>query len=143
MKVPLPAGAATTPGADIAGLSCPSVTQCVAVGSYVDSTGRQQGLLLTRTGSTWTAAKSPLPAGAGTNPWAGLDGVSCPATSHCTAAGGYQNTASQSVGLLLSWSGSTWKAFSAPASAYLLHAISCPTLTRCVAVSNGVALTGP
>ena len=143
VKVPLPAGAAASPQAEIAGVSCPSVTQCVAAGSYVDASGHQQGLLLTRSGSTWTAAKSPLPAGAGGNPWASLFGVSCPTTSHCTAAGGYQNTASQSVGLLLFWSGNSWKAAPAPASAYLLHGISCPTLTRCVAVSNGIALTGP
>jgi uncharacterized protein YjbI with pentapeptide repeats len=144
VKVSLPVGAAANPQAAIGGLSCPSTTQCVAVGSYVDSNGNQQGLLLTRSGTSWTAAKAPVPAGAGSNPWVSVNTVSCPATSRCTAGGGYVNTASQSVGLLLFWSGKAWKAVPAPAGAYMLHGMSCPTLTRCVAVSSGpVALTGP
>jgi uncharacterized protein YjbI with pentapeptide repeats len=147
VKVPLPAGAAVHPQAAIAGLSCPSVTRCVAVGSYQDSNGNQRGVLLTRSGTSWSAAKAPLPAGAGKNPWADLNAVSCPTTSQCTVGGGYINTASQPVGLLLFWSGKAWKAVPAPAKAYMLHGISCPTLTRCVAVSGGighpVALTGP
>jgi hypothetical protein len=73
-----------------------------------------------------------------------LSTVSCPAVSRCTAGGGYENTANQAVGLLLFWSGKSWKAVQAPASAYMINGISCPTLTRCVAVSSGpVALKGP
>ena len=56
----------------------------------------------------------------------------------------HAKTASQAVGLLLFWSGKSWKADPAPAGAYMISGISCPTLTRCVAVSSGgVALKGP
>jgi len=144
VKVPLPVGAAANPQAEVSGLSCPSTTQCIAVGAYVGVNGSHQGLLLTRSGTSWKAAKAPLPAGAASEPWATLTTVSCPAVSRCTAGGGYENTASQSVGLLLFWSGTTWKAAPAPPRAYMLTSISCPTLTRCVAVSDGpVALKGP
>jgi uncharacterized protein YjbI with pentapeptide repeats len=144
VTVPLPSGAASNPRAAIGGLSCPSTTQCIAVGSYVNTNGRQEGLLLTRSGTTWKAAKAPLPAEAGTNPWVNLNTVSCPAVSRCTAGGGYENTASQAVGLLLFWSGKSWKADPAPAGVYMISGMSCPTLTRCVAVSSGpVALKGP
>jgi len=144
VKVPLPTGAAANPHAAVGGLSCPSTTQCVAVGSYVDTNGKQHGLLLTRSGTGWTAAKAPLPAGAGSNPSVSLNAISCPASSRCTVGGGYINTASQQVGLLLFWSGTAWKAVPAPPSAHMLYGISCPTLTRCVAVSSGpVALLGP
>ena len=144
VKVPLPAGAAANPQAGVAGLSCPSTTHCIAVGSYVDANGNRQGFLLTRSATAWTAAKAPLPRGAGANPWVSLNTVSCPSASRCTAGGGYQNTASQAVGLLLFWSGTSWKAVPAPAGAYMLNAMSCPTLTRCIAVSSGpVALKGP
>jgi hypothetical protein len=147
VKVPLPAGAATSPQIVMGGLSCPGTTHCVAVGSYFDTNGHEQGVLLTRSGTTWTAAKAPLLAGAAGNPWVSLNAVSCPTASQCTVGGGYQNTAAQSEGLLLVWSGKTWKAEPTPRGAYMVKGISCPTTTRCVAVSpdvNGpVALTGP
>lgn len=147
VKVSLPSGAAANPQANITGISCPSTSQCVAAGNYTDSRGKQQGVLLTFSGHTWTAVKAPLPRGAGSNPGVILSAVSCPAISDCTGGGGYSNTASQNVGLLLFWSGKTWKAVQAPISAGLLHSISCPTVRRCVAVSNGtvhpLALIGP
>jgi len=147
VRVPLPSGAAANPQAAITGISCPSVTQCVAVGRYTDTHGNQQALLLTRSGTRWKAARAPLPGGAGSNPWASLNAVSCSTASHCTAGGEYENTASQQVGLVLTWSGRAWKAASAPPVAYSLQGVSCPTITRCVAVSRGnprpVGLTGP
>ena len=45
----------------------PDRDQCVAVGSYVDSNGSHQGLLLTRSVSSWTPAKAPPAAGAASN----------------------------------------------------------------------------
>ncbi len=148
VKVPLPSGAAaSSPQVDMGGLSCPTTTHCVAVGSYLDSKGNEQGLLLTRSGTTWTAAKAPLLACAASNPSVSLDSVSCPTASQCTVGGGYENTAAQPVGLLLLWSGKTWKAAPTPSGAYMVRGISCPTTTRCVAVSpdvaRPVALTGP
>lgn len=51
---PLPpnwgSGSSTTPGALIDSISCPSASDCVAVGSYPDTSGNQQGLLLTTGG---------------------------------------------------------------------------------------------
>ena len=40
------------------GVSCGAVSQCVAVGAYYDTTGGewQQGLLLTDSGGSWSAA---------------------------------------------------------------------------------------
>jgi uncharacterized protein YjbI with pentapeptide repeats len=147
VKVSLPSGAAADPLANIAGISCPSIHQCVAAGYYTDSHGNQQGVLLIFSGHTWAAVKAPLPAGVGSNPGTSLNAVSCPATSDCTVGGGYMNTARQTVGLLLFWSGKTWTAVQAPIGAFTLHGISCPTVTRCVAVSYGslhpLALIGP
>jgi hypothetical protein len=146
-KVSLPKGTAADPQANIAGISCPSVSQCVASGDYTDSHGNQRGVLLTLSGGKWSAIKAPLPAGAGANPGASLNAVSCSASSKCTVGGGYVNTAGQAVGLLLFWSGKTWKAVQAPTGASTLHGLSCPTASRCVAVSDGtshpLALIGP
>jgi hypothetical protein len=138
VKAALPAGAAAEPNASITAISCPATTQCVAVGGYVDGRGNQQGFVLTWSGTSWTARRAPLPADAGINPWTELDAVSCPAASRCTAGGGYENAASQPLGLLLTWSGGRWTATHAPAAAYQLTGITCPTLTKCVAVSLGI-----
>jgi uncharacterized protein YjbI with pentapeptide repeats len=147
VKVPLPAAAIAAGSQAVDGLACPSATRCIATGYYQAVQGRQRGLLLIRSGKNWTAATAPLPAGAASNPGVTLNAVSCASASRCRVVGGYTNTASQSVGLLLSWSGTSWKAVAAPRSAYMLRAISCPTTARCVAVSNGigqpVGLTGP
>jgi len=147
VKSPLPSGAAASHQASISGISCPSASRCIAVGSYLDAKGNTQAMLLTRSGGKWTAAKAPLPAGAASNPWTDIAAVSCPAVARCTAAGGYTNSASELVGLLLFWSGKAWRAVPAPAAAHQLTAISCPSLTRCVALSTGngrpQALTGP
>ncbi len=64
---PVPAGAAADPETSINGIACPSATTCTAIGSYTDSSGNSQGLLLTRHGPSWTAAQAPLPAGAATS----------------------------------------------------------------------------
>jgi hypothetical protein len=147
VNVPLPAGAATDPQGDIYSVSCPPVTRCFGTGTYLDSAGNQQGVLLSWSGKKWTASKAPVPAGAASNPFTTLYAVSCASSTHCTAGGLYASATSASVGLLLTWSGKKWTAARAPTIAFALHGMSCPTTTRCVAVSGGigrpVALTGP
>jgi uncharacterized protein YjbI with pentapeptide repeats len=148
VQVPLPAGAAAEPQAEISGLDCPSVTRCVAVGSYQDTTGTTQGLLLTRSGNRWTAARAPSAWDAAASRSASLTTVSCPSASDCTAAGNYVDSAGQWLGLALRWSGKAWRPFPAPVAADNLRAISCPTTARCVAVGDSpgndeIALVGP
>ena len=144
---PLPSGAAASGQAAISGLSCSSVTRCVAVGSYLDARGNDQAMLLTWSRGAWTAAKAHLPQGAAGNPQASLTGVSCPGISSCTAVGGYTNTASEQVALILTWSGKTWRAIPAPTVTAQLNAVSCPSLTECFALGTGhghaEALAGP
>ena len=67
-EAPLPAGAAANPGVSVTSVTCPSASSCVAVGTYLDSAGNLQGLVLTGSGTSWTAAEAPLPAGAGADP---------------------------------------------------------------------------
>jgi hypothetical protein len=128
-------------------VSCPSAGQCVAVGSYDDSSGNQQGLLLTEADGSWTAAKAPLPSGASSP---SLVGVSCPSAGQCVAVG---YTASGASVLLTDADGS-WTAASAPPPAsdsslttYDLYAVSCWSASHCLATgdepysSDGILLT--
>ena len=102
VEASLPANAGTNPNAYVVSVSCASAGNCTAVGHYVDSSGHEQGLLLSETSGTWaTGVEASLPANAGTNPNASLDSVSCASAGNCTAVGGYTDSSGHSQGLLL------------------------------------------
>jgi hypothetical protein len=124
-------------------LACQSATMCVAVGQYTDSSGRQQGLLLTGHGPSWAATQAPLPAGAATNPLAGLYDVACPSATTCVVAGGYTDSAGNQQVLLLSGHGSAWTATRAPLPPGAgITSIACPSAAMCVAVGESAAAAG-
>lgn len=60
-EAPLPADAGPDPLAALGAVSCPSAGSCVAVGSYIDTAGAEQGLVDTLSDGTWTATEAPLP----------------------------------------------------------------------------------
>ena len=111
-RAPLPADAARgpgtgSPGPTVASVACLSGSACVAVGGYTDSSGHLQGLLLSGYGSTWTAARAPLPGGAAVNPDAVLSHVACPSATECVVTGYYTGAGSpkHQHGLLLTGDG--------------------------------------
>lgn len=137
-EAPLPAGACVRPDPGITGVSCGSITACAAVGYYTDSSGQEQGLLLTGHGSSWTATQASRPAGA--RPGAYLSGVSCPAAAVCTAVGYYTGSSGSKQGLLLQRRGSSWTASTAPLPpgaatdpAAYLNGLACTSIAACLA----------
>jgi hypothetical protein len=159
-KAPGPAGAAIGQPVDLGQVACPSATRCVSVGQYGGTAGSNQGLLLTGWGSTWTAARAPLPAGAATSQNAELSDVACASATACVAAGSYTAATGSQPGLLLTERGpSSWTALRAPlpAGALLYPApalsdVTCSSATSCVATGyytdsagqqQGLLLTGP
>jgi T5SS/PEP-CTERM-associated repeat protein len=120
---PLPgnAGTTATSNTSLDAVACRSASWCVAAGTYTDRSGRSQGLLLTWTGSKWTAAAPPLPKpdqGSRLN-GSQLATVACSAATMCVAAGTYSEYSpgtgeSRARGLLLSWSGKSWTPAKAP-----------------------------
>jgi hypothetical protein len=69
-----------------------------------------------------------------------LSGVSCPAAKQCMAVGStlVGTFGSSSTPLAETWNGTAWKAVTVPlpagATTGSLYAVSCPTITKCVAV---------
>ncbi len=59
VQAPLPANAAADPQVDLTAVTCTPSSYCVAIGTYTDTAGAAQGVLLTRAGSSWTTAKMP------------------------------------------------------------------------------------
>jgi hypothetical protein len=113
------------------GVSCPSATSCMAVGSGgSNGTG---ALAEQWNGSTWAALATPKPANALL--WA----VSCPSVKSCMAVGQGNNSAADPVALTEQWNGSTWKIVPNPADATAgtsLAGVSCTSATSCTAVGN-------
>jgi hypothetical protein len=147
-QAPVPAG---VPGTDTAGLSsvaCADPTHCVAIGSYYDAATRKGGImLLSGSGSSWTAVAAPLPAGA-PNPGTSvqLNGLTCASSSSCVAVGYYYPsgaTTPDDHGLVLSGYGRTWRATSTPIPpqsssppAINLQVVTCPTSRQCLVLGQ-------
>jgi hypothetical protein len=137
----LPTGAASDPNPILSAVSCASPGNCTAVGWYTDGSGNQQGLLLTQSSGTWTAAAAKLPLGAATNPVVYMGSVSCTSKGKCTAVGEYSDTSGHEQGLLLTESSDTWVATKAklpngaganPSTG--LSSLSCASAGNCTAV---------
>jgi hypothetical protein len=139
---PVPAGAATRPQTTIIRVACPSARECVAVGGYYDSSGHEQGLLLTGYGSSWTAAKAPVPADAAGS-GAFINAIACPSATACTAIGEYTDSSGNSHLFVLTMRGSSWTAATAPLPAGApdslgpgISVLACPSATACTAVGD-------
>ena len=103
VEVTPPANAGSDPGVYVGSVSCASAGNCGAVGSYLDSSNHQQGLLLTETADTWSAGvEATLPVGARPSPGVSLVSVSCASARNCSAVGNYQDSAGHYQGVLLS-----------------------------------------
>jgi Fibronectin type III domain len=138
-RAPVPANAAASPDISLQGVACASATSCVATGRYNDSSGNQQGLLLTGSGTSWTATEAPLPPDAAADPYALLHTVTCPDTDSCSAVNNYHDTSGNGQGLLVTGAGTSWTATEAPlppgastSQNVALLSVACPSDTSCV-----------
>ena len=145
VEASLPAGAGSSPDVEITSVSCAAAGECSAVGSYYDSSGNRQGLLLSESGGTWSAGvEATLPAGAGSEPGVHLPSVSCASAGNCSAVGYYIDSSGNRQGLLLSESGGSWSAgakMTPPGDAgpdphVSLYSVSCASAGNCSAVGN-------
>ncbi len=140
----------TTPdqpaGANIlSGVSCPTETACVAVGSFENTNGTVS-LAEAWNGTDWTIEDTPDPTTAADAP--GLAAVSCTSASDCAAVGNY-SIYNLPVAFAEAWNGTTWTVQGVPSPAgsvsSLLDGVTC-TSGGCTAVgyrqgSSGVQVT--
>jgi hypothetical protein len=113
----------------LTGVSCLSVRNCVAVGSYDTGSGTV-GVIEKWNGAKWTRLTSALGAGL-----SDLTEVSCPSAKFCVAVG-------TTGGVLVeSWHGTAWRRVSAPSPVppggiAVLIGVSCASPSSCVAVGE-------
>jgi len=83
-------------------LTCLTAVSCVAVGSYLDTSGTAlHGLVQTLSGTTWTTLPVPLPPNAdGDNADASFDDMTCPTAGTCVAVGWYRDSSGATQGLI-------------------------------------------
>ena len=110
-----PTPGAAGPGDTLNHVYCSSTTACVAVGSHFapGAAVRQDTLVESWNGSTWTIEPSPSPSATRNN----LQNVSCSFPTACLAVGWYDlpvGDPDTPRTLVESWNGSTWTIVSSP-----------------------------
>jgi hypothetical protein len=134
---------ANPPGAlasTLQGVSCPSASLCIAVGTSYDGT-RWMNLAESWDGTSWTIQPTAQPDGSTTN---GLIAVSCAATTVCMAVGQATSggTTVTNTTLVESWNGTSWSIQPTPDSGTdaSLDGVSCTAPNACTAV--GYVISG-
>ena len=147
----LPAGASSKQNVSIKSVSCASAHDCSAVGTYIDSAGNTQGLLLTESSGVWASGvEAVLPSDAGSTPKVSVSSVSCASAGNCTAVGVYNNAAGDQRGLLLTESSGVWQPGEEAGFAPILassptlspSSVSCSSAGNCTAVGDDVDPVG-
>ena len=122
-------------------MSCTSSTNCVAIGSYNNSSNVGQTLVETWNGTSWSIISSPNENGNQ------LNGVSCTSSTNCMAVGFYTVVVVVKPGfppinviqtMVETWNGTTWSVITSPNEGTdelnQLLGVSCTSSTNCVAV---------
>ena len=125
--------------ANLNGISCPSPSMCVAVGSAFNAGSPSPPLSERWNGKRWSALETPAPRGGiPGQSIAELWGVSCPSRNSCIAVGDFTG-GSFARPLVERWNGRSWRFTIAPAHsrfANRLDAVSCVTPKSCIAVGQ-------
>jgi hypothetical protein len=128
----IPTGATSS---KLLSIACPSITLCLAVGTYTTSTG-DKTLAEKFNGTAWSIVTTTNVTGAESNV---LAGVACPTSTSCFAVGSYVK-AGVTKTLAEHWNGTALATQTSinPSGAdpVRLQGISCPSATSCFAVGN-------
>jgi len=125
---------AAAPASWLSGVSCPSVTACIAVGGYETEGGTEKTLAERLISGEWKLQKPQNP---GSRATARLDGVSCSSETACTAVGYFQNGPTIAT-LAERWDGNAWTTQPTPTpnGEGNLYGVSCALPTSCTAAGT-------
>jgi hypothetical protein len=150
VKVPEPGGAATMDYDYLDAVTCPSVSDCWAVGYYGNKAEASVNEALRWNGRRWRKVATPQPAGAaGQTDRNQLYGVSCAAASDCWAVGYRTNRAGAYLNEALHWNGKRWKTVVTPnpngtagGDQNVTYGVWCSSRSTCVSVGYGLNRNG-
>lgn len=136
---PLPPDASSTlhrSGADLTAISCARRGSCTAVGTYLATSGKQEGVLLVGADGRWVASRAPLPRGGSSMD--ALGAISCPTAEDCEVVGAFQRGGNPHGLLLAGRAGRAghWTAQVSPdpGAQSGIYGISCVAASDCTAV---------
>jgi hypothetical protein len=144
---PRPPTNAASPSSDqLQAVTCTSNGSCDAVGTYQDSAGNAQTMVVAKppSGPWGQATEIASPPNAAANPDALMTGIACTAPGSCVAVGNYSVSASQfaamgAVEVRGTWHRATQIALprgAIPGTFTAITSISCPTATQCLGVGQ-------
>ncbi len=122
-------------------VTCPTANSCMAVGTYVRTSGVGVNLAEQWNGTSWRILATPNPPGIA---FSGLLGVSCTAPSACTAVGASTSRAGASQAVVERWNGTSWRIQTTPnppQGGGFLNGVSCTSSSACTAVGTSNAGT--
>lgn len=129
VPVPLPAGGHA---ASLEGVSCSAPDSCMAVGSYLDSSGNETPFSAAWSGTAFVIKPTALLSGS-------LSGVSCRAANWCIAVGEVAGPSYSSGTLAERWDGASWTKETTPnadPTIDFFNGVSCVSLGQCEAVGG-------
>ncbi len=129
-------------GDTLGGVSCTSLTFCVAVGSYTNGPASADPLVERWNGRTWAVTPNPpLP---GSRFGSSLNAVSCTGATFCMATGAYSYAADHDNTLAEEWNGKSWTVVPSPSPEISndLLSISCTSDVFCMAVGSYESVSG-
>jgi hypothetical protein len=134
-SAPTPVGATGPDGGNLYDVSCTSITACIAVGYYENSSDDFVAFTEQLNGTTWSILSTPLPTNT-VNSF--LEEVSCTSLTSCTAVGGYTASSGKWKTLVEVWNGTAWSIQSTPknpngATDSALIAVECAPSVPCTA----------
>lgn len=135
---------------DLYGVSCPASGSCIASGAF-ENAKEEIFPLVAFQSSGWGASELPLPSGATSKLFSGLQAISCPDTGYCVAVGTLESGegAPKTEALISTYAAGGWTSEALPApnaegdppvaskdSKTELTGVSCTAPESCVAVGS-------
>jgi hypothetical protein len=142
MKVPGTAVLNKGGSADVISVSCPSVGNCLAGGSYLDRSHWKQAFVASETNGTWHAAvEVPGTAALNKRGDAWVHSLSCPSAGNCAAGGDYRDGSRHYQAFVASEAHGIWhQAIEVPGTGALnkggfaeVDSVSCASAGNCLA----------
>jgi hypothetical protein len=142
----LPANAASPSSDQLQAVTCTSNGSCDAVGTYQDSAGNAQTMVVAKppSGPWGQATEIASPLNAAANPDALMTGIACTAPGSCVAVGNYSVSVSRFAAMGAVEVGGTWHRAmqialprgAIPGTFTAITSVSCPTATQCLGVGQ-------
>lgn len=144
VEIRLPSNSTVSSASFLFGVGCVRIGSCVAGGTYYDSSGNHQAMVVSESGGHWArASEVKLPSNAHANPFAEVNSVACTGVGSCVAAG-YYNGDTLFQGFIVTESHGTWGLAREPAlpvnsaasSDFQLNAMACTGPGSCVVIGD-------